>query len=100
MKRKLADGKYIDVRVLGSFTGWYDEYAEIYFPEEAKKDRLAAIAKLEELIEEFRDTDKDSYEYAVEKLVLAKAAYDNFVDFMKPLEGWKEKSVPRDDGLT
>lgn len=88
MKRLLADGKSIDTRIFGKSFGWADEYAEIYFPEEAKKDRLAKIAEVEKLIEEFRDTDKDSYEYAIEWLAAAKASYDNFVEFMKPLERW------------
>ena len=86
MKRLLADGTSLDTRILGIGIGWYDEYAEIYFPEEAKKDRLAKIAEIEKLIEEFRDTDRDSYEYAIEELALHKAAYNDFVEFMKPLE--------------
>lgn len=88
MKILLVDGKRIDTRIFGMIIGWADEYAEIYFPEEAKKGRLAQIAEIEKLIEEFRDTDKDSYEYAIEKLAAAKAAYDDFVEFMKPLERW------------
>ena len=86
MKRLLADGTSIDTRILRIHIGWYDEYAEIYFPEEAKKDRLADIAEIEKLIEEFRDTDRDSYEYAIEQLALHKASYNNFVEFMKRLE--------------
>ena len=81
MKRRMADGKMIDTRLLREFCGWADEYAEMYLPEEAKRDRLAQIAELESLIEEFRNTDKDSFDFAVRTLKHAKGAYNEFVGY-------------------
>ena len=81
MKRRMADGTMIDTRLLKEFIGWADEYAEMYLPEEAKRDRLAQIAELESLIEEFRDTDKDSYEFAISILKHAKGAFNEFVGY-------------------
>ena len=80
MKKLLKNGKLIDTRVLKPFCGWCDEYAEMYLPDKAEKDRLAQINELEDLIEEFKkNNDKDSYEYAVEELKLAKGSYNEFV---------------------
>ena len=81
MKRRMADGTVLDTRLLKGFIGWADEYAEMYLPEEAKRDRLAQIAELESLIEEFRDTDKDSYEFAISILKHAKGAFNEFVGY-------------------
>lgn len=81
MKRRMADGTVLDTRLLKGFCGCADDYAEMYNPEEAKRDRLAQIAELESLIEEFRDTDKDSYEFAVETLKLAKGSFNRIVGY-------------------
>lgn len=87
-KRKLIDGREIDVRVFGkSWCGGYDEYCECYFPEDAKKERLEKIEELKKLIKEFELTgDKDSLEYAKEELKIAEKSYDNFCEFAKGLK--------------
>ena len=53
--------------------------------------QMTNIAGLEKLIEEFRDTYKESYEYAVEKMAGAKAAFSEFIEFTKDLNRGKEK---------
>lgn len=86
-KRKLADGKEIDVRVLRGWCGNYDEYYECYFPDDAKKDRLEEIKKLKELIAEFEKTgDTESLEYAMGMLKLAETSYEEFCEFAKELK--------------
>lgn len=82
MKKKFGN-RYVDERLLNICIYGADEYTELMFPEDAKKDRLVAIAELERLIEEFKDTgDKESYDCAVEKLERAKKCYAGFIDFL------------------
>ena len=78
-KIKLANGSYVDTRIMSVGIGCPDEQFEYYFPKEAKKDRVKQIDTIKKLIEEFKKNgDTDSLNYAMERLDRAKEAFELF----------------------